>query len=166
MSLDRIDEDHRQSALDQLNIVDTDPENRFDRIVDLAQRMFGTESAAISFIDGNRQWFKSRRGINFAETPRRDAFCNVTITQDGPLVVEDAVNDVRFVENALVVGGPKIRFYAGYIIEAPSGEKVGTLCIFDPEPREFDADDARALRSIALLAQDTLWASAREHAVT
>lgn len=157
--LDRIDEAHRQEALDRLNIVDTAPEERFDRIVVLAQRMFGTASAAVSFIDGNRQWFKAKRGVDFDQTLRRDAFCDVTIAMPGALVVEDATMDVRFMENPMVLDDTHIRFYAGFPIEAPDGERVGTMCIFDTEPREFTEDDIIALRSIAMLVQDELWAT-------
>ncbi len=163
LSLDRVDEEHRQEALDRLNIVDTEPEDRYERIVDLAQRIFGTEAAVVSLIDRNRQWFKAKRGTDLVETSRADAFCNVTISLNGPLVVENAAQDFRFENNPLVTGGPKIRFYAGFPLEAPNGEKVGTLCIFDSNPREFSADDHAALRSIAMLAQDELWVGPREH---
>ena len=159
LMLDRVDEAHRQEALDRLNIVDTEPEDRFDRIATLAQRVFGTSAAAISFIDGNRQWFKARRGIEVTETPRRDAICDVTIASAEVLIVEDATLDYRFMDNPTVRHGPRIRFYAGHPIEAPGGERVGTICIIDTEPRLFGEDDALALRRMAMMVQDELWTS-------
>ncbi|SEM93893.1 GAF domain-containing protein [Cryobacterium sp. TMT1-3] len=146
----------RQAAVDGLAIVDTPSEARFDRLVLLAQRLFDTESALITIIDRDRQWHKARVGLAATEVPRSDSFCAITITDDGPLIVEDARSDARFNENPLVQGDPRIRFYAGFPIESPSGERIGALCVFDPKPRSAADVDQVLLRELALLVQREL----------
>jgi GNAT superfamily N-acetyltransferase len=148
----------RQRALDSLNILDTAPEERFDQVTRLAKRLFGVESAAITLIDRDRQWFKSRIGIDFAETPRSDAFCNTTIRDSQLMTVPDASADPRFSENPLVAGDPNIRFYAGYPLEGPGGERLGALCLFDPSPREFSGTEAELLRELAQWVQNEMMA--------
>jgi hypothetical protein len=143
----------RQEALDALKIVDTPPEERFDRISRLAQQVFGVETVAISLIDHDRQWFKSRIGTNLTEGKRRDAFCDFTIRGSEILEVSDATKDPRFSSSALVVGDPHIRFYAGHPLETPSGENIGTLCLFDPKPRVFTEEERNLLRDLALWVQ-------------
>lgn len=140
----------RQQAVDELKIVDTPPEERFDRITRLAKELFGVETAAVTIIDHDRQWFKSRAGTSLVEGDRRAAFCDFTIRKPEVLNVADASKDFRFSDNPLVLGDPNIRFYAGYPLEAPSGENVGALCIFDPNPREFSAKDEELLKDLAL----------------
>ena len=147
------DEATRQLALDSLHIVDTPPEERFDRITRLAKQLFGVETAAISLIDHDRQWFKSKVGLEPQETPRSVAFCDVTIRESENFTVPDASLDARFHNNPLVTGDPNIRFYAGYPLETASGERVGALCIFDPKPRKFTAAEAVQLRDLALWVQ-------------
>lgn len=151
----------RQRALDELHILDTPPEERFDQVTRLAKRLFGVESAAITLIDRDRQWFKSRVGIQLSETPRSDAFCDHTIRQSETMTVPDALADPRFIENSLVTGPPKIRFYAGYPIEGPGGEPLGALCIFDPIPREFSGAEKNMLRELAQWVQKEM-AAAKE----
>ena len=146
----------RQSAVDELGLLDTPPEIRFDRLVALAQRLFDTESALISIVDRDRQWHKARVGVNASEFARSDSFCSVTIGGDGPLIIEDARNDERFRDNPLVHGEPLIRFYAGFPIESPSGERIGALCVFDPKPRALAEVDQVLLRELALLVQTEL----------
>lgn len=148
-----IDETARQKALDALNIVDTPPEQRFDRITKLAKQMFGVETAAISLIDHDRQWFKSRIGTDLIEGKRSDAFCDFTIRSSEVFAVSDATKDPRFKDNPLVLGDPNIRFYAGYPLEASGGEHVGALCIFDPNPRVFTDAEKNLLRDLALWVQ-------------
>ena len=156
-----ISEADRQQALDELHILDTPPEERFDHVTRLAKRLFGVESAAITLIDRDRQWFKSRIGIELSETPRSDAFCDHTIRQSETMTVPDALVDPRFIENQLVTGPPKIRFYAGYPIEGPGGERLGALCIFDPTPRDFTGAEKNMLRELAQWVQKEM-ASAKE----
>lgn len=146
----------RQRAVDALHILDTTAEARFDRIVALAQRLFRTESVAITVIDRDRQWNKSMVGFSIREIPRSSSFCAVAIEGAGPLVVSDAHADPRFSENPLVLGDPHIRFYAGFPIESPSGERVGALCVFDPAPRPEAEVDRVLLRELALLVQREL----------
>ncbi|MDJ0347920.1 GAF domain-containing protein [Cryobacterium sp. PH29-G1] len=146
----------RQAAVDGLAILDTPPEARFDQLVALAQRLFGTESALISIIDHDRQWHKARVGTNETEVPRSQSFCAITIEGDGALIVEDASSDTRFSDNPLVNGDPSIRFYAGFPIESPSGERIGALCVFDPKPRVLAEVDQVLLRELALLVQREL----------
>ena len=146
----------RQAAVDGLAIVDTPTEARFDRLVVLAQRLFDTESALISIIDHDRHWNKARVGVEVTEMPRSASICAITIDGDGPLIIEDARSDARFSDNPLVQGGPLIRFYAGFPIESPSGERIGTLCVFDPKPRDLADVDQVLLRELALLVQREL----------
>ncbi len=143
----------RQAALDALKILDTLPEERFDRITRLAKELFGVETAAITLIDHDRQWFKSKVGLKLQETSRSDAFCDVTIRESINFTVPDASQDSRFHENPLVTGDPHIRFYAGYPLEASSGEHVGALCVFDSQPRIFTESEELLLRELALWVQ-------------
>lgn len=143
----------RQKALDELKIVDTPPEERFDRITRLAKQLFGVETAAVSLIDHDRQWFKSRIGTELKEGPRSDAFCDFTIRESKNFTVLDASQDPRFQNNPLVLEDPNIRFYAGYPLETAGGEHVGALCIFDPHPRIFTTADEALLRDLALWVQ-------------
>lgn len=108
-----LDEDARLAVLDSLNILDTDAEEVFDRITRLASRLLGTPMSALSLIDRDRQWFKSRVGLHDTETPRDWAFCSHAIHGQHEFVVHDAHADPRFHDNPLVTGAPYIRFYAG-----------------------------------------------------
>ena len=148
------DEDKRLQALCDLNILDTQPEERFDRITRLAQRTFAVPIALVSLIDANRQWFKSKQGLDAAQTPRSISFCGHTILSDEPLVVPDATKDPRFADNPMVTGEPRIRFYAGWPLHAPDGSRIGTLCLIDVKPREFDLESRRALRDMAEIVQE------------
>lgn len=159
-----VDEEARQRSLDRLGILDTAPEERFDRIAGLAQQLFGTASAAVTFIDGDRQWVKAQRGETLDEVPRAIAFCDFTIRQGGAMVVPDATLDPRFRHNPLVNEAMQLRFYAGYPLEAPDGERVGALCLLDSKPHDFSAEDSALLRTLALMVQDQLWADQGAHA--
>lgn len=142
------DEARRMAALRALGILDTPPEERFDRVTRLAQHMFDVPIAVVSLVDGDRQWFKSIQGLDATETPRDVSFCGHAILQDGLLVVPDATLDQRFVGNPLVDGDPEIRFYAGFPLEAIDGEKLGTLCIIDRKPRDLDERERAVLRDL------------------
>ncbi len=146
----------RQAAVDGLAILDTPPEARFDRLVTLAQRLFDTESALISIIDHDRQWHKARVGVEATELPRSGSFCAITIGGDGALIIEDARTDARFSGNQWLNSDPLKRFYAGFPIESPSGERIGALCVFDPKPRVLAEVDQVLLRELALLVQREL----------
>lgn len=147
-----LDEPARLAELQDLCLLDTPPEERFDRLTRLACRLFGVQTALVSLVDDERQWFKSRQGLDVAETPRNISFCGHAILNDGAFVIEDASSDVRFADNPLVTGGPCIRFYAGMPLTGPNGYKVGTLCLIDPVPRHFGVGDLEALRDLAAIA--------------
>lgn len=146
----------RLATLKSLNVLDTPPEERFDRVTRMAKRMFRVQTALVSIVDENRQWFKSRQGLDVCETPRNVSFCGHAILGDEILLVTNALHDERFADNPLVTGDPNVRFYAGCPLKAGNGQKLGTLCIFDNEPREFDQDDADALRDLASMVEDEL----------
>lgn len=145
-------EELRLRVLNDLHILDTKTEDRFDRITELCTLLFDVPIAAITLIDRDRQWFKSKQGIGLESTPREDAFCNVTITRPDILVVEHASSDPRFEKNPYVVGIPKIEFYAGYPIEA-QGQRLGALCIMDDRSHQLSAAQEETLRDLALWVQ-------------
>jgi len=142
-------EDKRLQSLCSLNILDTLPEERFDRFTRIAKRHFGVSIALVSLVDAERQWFKSRQGLDASETPRDISFCGHAILKNGIFNISDTLEDIRFADNPLVTGPPNIRFYAGAPIHAPNGQAIGTLCIIDDKPREFSAEDLVVLRDLA-----------------
>lgn len=149
-------EQQRLQALESLNILDSPAEQRFDRITRLAKRMFDVPIALITLLDERRQWFKSKVGLDTSETPRDQAFCNYTIEQDKSFMVNDTALDPRFSDNPLVTQHPFIRFYAGYPIRAPGGERLGALCIIDQKPRYMSERDSRLLRELALMVEEEI----------
>jgi diguanylate cyclase (GGDEF)-like protein len=146
----------RLATLKSLSLLDTPAEERFDRVTRMARRMFGVPIALVSIIDEDRQWFKSRQGIDTCETPRNISFCGHAILGDDIFLIKNALDDERFADNPLVTGHPHIRFYAGCPLRAADGQKLGTLCIIDSEPREFDQEDATALRDLASMVEGEL----------
>ncbi|MDH3545614.1 MAG: sensor domain-containing diguanylate cyclase [Gammaproteobacteria bacterium] len=151
-----LDETMRLMSLHSLRILDTQPEERFDRVTRMARRMFDVEMCLVSLVDSQRQWFKSKQGIDACETPRAISFCGHAILDEQILLVTDARADPRFADNPLVTGEPKIRFYAGCPIHSPDGRRIGTLCLIDSKPGEFSADDEAMLRDFARLVEDEL----------
>jgi GAF domain-containing protein len=149
-------ESERIEALESLGLLDTPPDERFDRITRTAQRLFGVETALVSLVDRDRQWFKSSVGMREPETPRAISFCAHAIRKDEILVIPDATQDDRVATNSNVVGEPHIRFYAGRPLHGPDGHLVGTLCVLDPEPREFTDEDRAALSDLAALVEREL----------
>ena len=131
-------EDDRLVALRELLILNTPPEERFDRIVAFAAEEFEMPLASISLVDASRLWFKARVGLEAQETSREDSFCGHAILVDDPTVVPDALDDQRFFDNPNVVQAPHIRFYAGIPLTLPGGQNIGTICVFDHKPREMD----------------------------
>ena len=150
------DDASRVAALHSLAILDTAPESRFDRLTRLASAMFGVPIALVSLIDCERQWFKSRVGIDVQETARSVAFCSHAVEQGEMLVVPDATLDARFAQNPLVTGEPQIRFYAGQPVFSSGGFAVGTLCVIDRVVRDLNADQRQCLRDLASLVEDEL----------
>jgi GAF domain-containing protein len=106
--------------------------------------------ATITLIDERRQWFKSCQGTAGREGPRDASFCAPVIFQREPMIVEDTLSDDRFADNPLVLGGPRIRFYAGYPLTLDDGSCIGTLCLLDARPRTFEDSDLEQLRDLAL----------------
>lgn len=151
-------EKERLKTLRSTDILDTDPEERFDRLTRMAKRVFGVSIALVSMVDENRQWFKSKVGLEACETGRDISFCGHAILGNDIFVIEDALEDERFADNPLVTGEPKIRFYAGAPLRYLDGNKLGTLCIIDQEPRVLDEEDYDMLRDLAEMAEGELCA--------
>ncbi|MGC1396376.1 MAG: diguanylate cyclase [Coleofasciculaceae cyanobacterium] len=139
----------RIAALGECNILDTPPEKAFDDITRLAAYICGTPIALISLVDASRQWFKSKVGLDVAETNRDIAFCDHTIKQGELLIVPDTLTDRRFATNPLVTCEPYIRFYAGVPLLTPEGHALGTLCVIDYVAREMTSGQVEALSTLA-----------------
>ncbi len=149
-----LSESQRLAALHALHILDTPPEERFDRITRLATDLFAVPIAYISLVDGHRLWFKSRQGLELTETPRDESFCTHTILDpQRSLVVTDAHRDERFHDSPHVTGKLGARFYAGHPLLSPEGLPLGTLCIIDHESHSFDDRQRGALRDLARMAE-------------
>ena len=139
----------RQAALERTGLLDTEPEERFDRFTRMACKAFRVPIALVSLVDENRQWFKSCQGLSASETSRGISFCGHAILNSSLLVIEDASLDPRFSDNPLVTGDPHIRFYAGAPLHNSEGFRLGTLCLIDRVPRTFGEEDESLLREIA-----------------
>ncbi len=151
-----IAERDRLAALDRYRILDSAPQEEFDDIVALAAQICAMPIALISLVDEKRQWFKARIGLEPTQTPREMAFCAHALDQHDVLVIEDATQDARFIDNALVTGDEHLRFYAGAPLKTPDGYTLGTLCVLDREPREITPDQQRALQRLARLVMTQL----------
>jgi len=150
------DENTRLEALYALNLLDTPAEDRFDSVTKLTAEIFQVPMAFVSLIDRDRQLLKSRVGIEVSETSRDLSLCAYTILNDDVLVIPDTHLDHRFADNPLVTGKPFLRFYAGHPLRAPGGEKIGTLCIADREPRNFSAGHCAVLKRLGALVEREL----------
>lgn len=144
------DEAERVAALRRLGILDTAPEERFDRHTRIASALFKVPIALVSLVDAERQWFKSCFGTDVCESSRETSFCAHAIASDSDmLIVPDALQDDRFRDNPMVSDGPRIRFYAGSVLHSPEGKRIGTLCILDVRPHNLSEDEQRLLRDVA-----------------
>ena len=157
------DEAARLAALYELLILDTPPEERFDKIAQFAASEFDMPIVLITLLDVDRQWFKARVGTEVCETRRDISFCSHAVLRDDTMVVEDALQDPRFADNPLVTGAPHIRFYAGAPLALPSGLRLGTLCLIDRRPRTLDALDLGILGTLRDLAVMELARAEEKH---
>jgi diguanylate cyclase (GGDEF)-like protein len=158
-----LDETVRLQSLHSLRILDSVPEERFDRITRMAQRLFEVDICLVSFVASDRQWFRSRQGHNGQGAPRNISFRGHTACGDILLVVEDTLVDPRFADDSLVIDDLPIRFFAGHPIYAPNGQHIGVICIADSEPRRLSTSDEQTLKDFAALVDDELASSSRIH---
>jgi len=150
------EEADRLAALRRYDVLDTPPEEQFERIVRLAARWFDVPISLVTLLSENRLWFKACKGLDRCETTREVSFCKHNIYDEEVLVVEDATQDPRFRDNPMVTDPPGIRFYAGAPLIAPGGHVVGSLCVIDTEPRDAGAMDFEALKDMAAIVVDEL----------
>jgi len=142
-------EDERLAELLSYDVLDTEAEQLFDDLTALASQICETPIALISLIDPNRQWFKSRVGLDAEETSRDIAFCSHAILQSDVFEIPNATLDPRFHDNPLVTGAPDIRFYAGAPLITPSGHAIGTLCAIDSKPRKLTETQKASLQTLS-----------------
>ena len=152
-----LDEAQRLAALHATRLLGSAPEETFDRITRTAARLLGVPIALVSLIDKDRQWFKSRTGLDACETSREISFCGHAILTDEPLVVPDAAQDARFVDNPLVTGDMHLRFYAGVQLYSVDRKKIGTLCVIDSKPRQLGPGELDALRDLARMVEQLVY---------
>ncbi len=149
-------EDSRLDTLLSLKVLDTPPEERFDRLTRMAKQLFDVPIAVVSLIDKDRQWFKSCVGLDVSETPRDISFCGHAILGDELFIVTDTMQDERFADNPLVLDEPKIRFYAGCLLKSLHGHNLGTFCIIDNKPRNLNKDEIASFKDLAFMAEREL----------
>ncbi|MEQ6885794.1 GAF domain-containing protein [Salicola sp. Rm-C-2C1-2] len=152
----------RQQAVEETGLLASAPDSRLDRLTEIARFSLGVPIALVTLVDDNRQWFKSRQGLNVAETGRDISFCGHVVYQDVPMVIGDTLEDERFADNPLVTGPPHIRFYAGVPIHDDNGHPVGTLCLIDTEPRAFSESQQACLQALGDLAEQAIRQDQRE----
>jgi hypothetical protein len=150
------DEMMRLASLHALGLLDSETEERFDRITRLAAALFSVPIALITLVDEDRQWFKSRQGLAAQESPRDVSICAHVVYHREPMIVTDTFQDDRFADNPAVHDDPPIRFYAGYPLQLDDGACVGTLCLADTRPRALSGGDLDRLRDLASIATDEL----------
>lgn len=143
----------RIASLYAMNILDTPPEERFDRLTKSATQIFHVPISTLTLIDANREWFKSCQGLSKTEGDRAISFCGHALVEDEILVIPDTLKDKRFADNPMVVDYPYIRFYAGVPIKNKEGHRIGVFCIKDTKPREFSKEDEVILEGLASWAE-------------
>jgi diguanylate cyclase (GGDEF)-like protein len=155
--LDKLqDEQGRLAALDRYSILDTQPEAQFDKITALVRTVLNVPMAAVTLIGGNRQFLKSRQGIDITESPRDVSFCTHTIQIRKPMVVPDATLHPLFADKPGVTGAPFVRSYLGIPLASPDGYNIGALCAVDIKPRQFDASQIQIMTNFAALVMDEM----------
>ena len=153
-------EAERLDVLRSLGLLETPPEERFDRFTRFAQRLFDVPIAYISLIGEDIQWFKSIQGMEVEQTPRDVSFCSHTLLEDRLMIIEDALEDERFRTNPAVTSSPGIRFYAGIKLMAKDDLCIGTMCIVDTKPRVMPAEDIEILLDLARMVEQEFKAQA------
>jgi GAF domain len=143
------DEDARLAALRATGLLDSPPDERFDRVTRFACELFGVEMALVSLVDEDRQWFKSRHGTEATHVPRDVSFCGHVVNAGEALVVDDASRDERFSAHPMVAGTPHLRFYAGWPLRTPEGHTLGTLCLLSSTPRQLSPEEEPILADLA-----------------
>jgi GAF domain-containing protein len=151
-----LNEASRLQDLYHYEVLDTQVEEEFDMLVELASRICETPISLLTLVDEDRQWFKAKLGIEEAQTERRVSFCAHAILQNDLLVIPDATKDERFFDNPYVTGDPSVRFYAGAQIRSAGGHKLGTLCVIDNKPRELSWHQASSLKILSTQASRLL----------
>ena len=146
-------EKERLLSLHKLGLLDTKPEERFDRITRTATRIFNVPISTLTLVDSKREWFKSVCGIDQKEGDRAISFCGHALLANEVFVIPDTTKDKRFSDNPMVTGKPYIRFYAGVPIINADGERIGVFCIKDIKPREFSKDNEELLKNLSAWAE-------------
>ncbi len=146
----------RLSALRRYEILDTEREEAFDRLTALVARVLDVPMVVVTLLDAERQWFKSSVGLDGTETSRDTAFCAHAVLQDTPMVVTDALEDRRFLDNPHVTGDPHVRFYAGAPLRTPDGFNLGTFCAIDSRPRGISEQHLKLLQDMAAVVVNEL----------
>ena len=142
-------ERERVAALYARQLLDTPPEERFDRVSRLAVRSLEVPIAYVAFLDGERQWFKSACGLSIGEVPRQTSLCSQTILSTEPILCPDTLDEPRFADNPNVTGPPGIRFYMGHPLSTPEGHNIGTFCVMDTQPHELCEQKVKAFLDLA-----------------
>ena len=143
-------EDERIKLLESYSILDTLPEIDYDNLTAIAAEICGTPISLISFVDKERQWFKSHHGLNVSETPRDYSFCAYAINDpDNVFIIDDSRKDVRFYDNPIVSGDPNVIFYAGVPLINENGLPLGTLCVIDHKPKTLTPNQIRSLKALS-----------------
>lgn len=161
VGMSRVDDAARVQALQALHLLDTPPEERFDRIVRIAQRLFGVGTVGVNLVDRDRQFTKAGLGgLQPGDMARSDSLCTHTVQQDDTLEIPDAHADPAWASHPTVVGDLGLRFYAGVPLRAPGGERVGALCLIDDSPRTLTSDERELLAGLAELVERELASTA------
>ena len=142
-------EEQRLETLHSLNILDSEAEAEFDAITSMVSQMIDVPMSLITLVDKERQWFKSKVGIDVEETPREISFCQYAIMQDAVYEVNNALENELFKDNPFVAGEGNVRFYAGAPLKTTDGHNLGTLCVVDTKPRELSDEQREILREYA-----------------
>lgn len=145
-------EAERLATLYKLQILDTEREERFDRVTRIACRLFDVPIAVISFLEAERQWMKSTQGLDIKEAARKTSFCGHVILSDEMMVIEDASKDRRFHDNPFVVEKPNFRFYVGCPLKVQN-YNVGVFCLIDDKPRPSKELDTTIVKDLTQMVQ-------------